>query len=490
MISSYSGLMSRLAQLSLGRPGTGDSAAKVATDIKTYVGMVLSQNYESIMDANAFDDPDATAGVYNQIVKDCPPKVTVTIQQTIVPDPTRTFALKAENNALYNDALTFGTDSNGFLTNGAPTSVSQIPTIAGSIASDIGSFVGVTPAAAPSPDLKAEIKIPGLGKAKPSCPTSDTWNTEADNLGKSPTASTGEIAFHLSQCLPKPGSLKNLPSSMLPITFYATVETFNPPSAEPKAGVAIAAVPTADVADSGGSLADVAGLGAFAKKYLALNMQLYCSARFLDPTNLQTTPAAGQGTTSRITRQSEKTYAWRTPDSSGEVEDPATWDDAGRRINTGGIYEGIVTSAPRACLFLATQTRPSLLPVAPGADDGTSTIEVARTYLWAMDSRYLTILPTQRGLLVARSVAYTFANGQPTGVTDSRPSEVAALFALPSSVAGALLSGLTNAYATAQAKTNAQNANLTAQTAYLSAQASYLQAQATLKTATAASPSK
>jgi hypothetical protein len=139
-----------------------------------------------------------------------------------------------------------------------------------------------------------------------------------------------------------------------------------------------------------------------------------------------------------------------------------------------------VVSASRACRFTAKQQRPLTDPppkVSPPP------LILAQSYLWAQDSRYLTVLPTQRGFLVARSVAYQFANGQATGVTDSRPSELLAAVSLPSAVVGSFFSGVSTAFTNSQTITNGKTADLTAQTNYLTAQTNYLAAQAALKTA-------
>jgi hypothetical protein len=143
-------------------------------------------------------------------------------------------------------------------------------------------------------------------------------------------------------------------------------------------------------------------------------------------------------------------------------------DDA----TTGGVYNGIVVSASRACRLTVQK-----LPKA-GADNGW--LGLADTSFWAQDSRVLMLLPTNRGLFVNRATEYDFASGQATAVTDTRPSEAAAFVALPGSIVGAFFSGVTTAFTNKKSVVDAQTAQVTAQSNMLTAQANYLTAQATL----------
>jgi len=99
-------------------------------------------------------------GIYDKLVAQCAPGMSVTLQQSIVPDSRHSYALIPQNNIFYNDALTFGVDTNGFLTNGAPTSSSQVTAIASSIADTIG--LGMAPGVGPAGGVKGLASLSRL----------------------------------------------------------------------------------------------------------------------------------------------------------------------------------------------------------------------------------------------------------------------------------------------------------------------------------------
>lgn len=420
-ISTYSLLKVRLALMAAGQPANGDSPTQLATDLGKYVATVNSASYLALLDENGGSPPGGAAqNIYSQIVTGCPPKVTVTVQQSIVPDTTRTFALKVNTNIFYSDGLALSTDSNGFLTNGAPSSTSQVTAIASAVAGDAGEF---SPVGLKLPGILPEMPQPGA-PAVPACPSGATNNLAQllTALACAPAAAIPGIAQAILINLSTPGSLQNLPASMLPVTLYASIGDL---SADPAAPASSPYVQQ--------QLSDIS-------KNYAVQLALECSPR-------GPVPADG------------------LPENAPQNATP-------------GLYAGLVVSAPRACMFEALQKRSAInLPVL-----------LTRNYLWTQDSRYLTILPTRRGFLVQRSVAYTFANGQSTGVTDSRPSEALAFVSFPGAVIGSFFTGISAGVTNSQAYTTGKTSDLTAQTNYLTAQTNYLSAKSTAQKAEAAAP--
>jgi hypothetical protein len=429
-ISTYGLLKTRLMLLAAGKPAQKDTPAQIAADADTYQTAVTSAQYQVMVNANL---PRTTGnpvdGIYDQLVKECIPKVSVTVQQSIVPDTRRTYALKANTNVLYTDGLTFGVDANGFLTNGAPISSSQVTAIASAIANDIG--LAAVPGA-PLPAVQAQFAFHFKAAPPPSCAggfvstlaeqLADLKKCDLNKPADLPNAAS--LAEQILQDLPPPGSLPNLPSAALPQTFFVSLEDFGA-DGEPM-----------PASRFGGQLAAL-------KAYFGLDVQMKCSPR--------------------------------GPRPDSPAPDDGVPENAPKSVN--GAYDGIVVSGPRACQFRAIQSRSA---EQAGAF---ANVVVTQSYFWAEDSRYLTILPTTRGFMVARNVAYTFAGGQPTGVSDSRPSEALAVVSFPGAVVGSFFSGLTSAVTNRQAFTNGKTTDLTTQTNYLTAQTNYLAAQAALQKA-------
>ena len=427
-ISTYGLLLGRIAGMSEGKPAPQDTPKQLAGDLRNYVNLVTDQNYLNALASN-------NSTVYDQIVAQCAPKVAVSIQQLVVPDTTRTFAVRVRTNILYTDALTLGTDANGFLTNGAPTSTAALPSIATSIATDIGMAITPTGLVDHAADLGDNAFIQGILRGKPtkpvpalkpscvSAPVSDL-RKQIDDLETCPdVVRANNLLMQIANNLSKPGAMKNLPVATLPLTVYLPLEDL------------LANSPTST--DS---------LLKYINAALKVTVDFKCSARDPDP-----------------------------PTANEQPENAPARNDYGQ-LRATGVYDGLVVSAPRACEFRATQKNEGM-----GVE-----LPLALNHFWAQDSRYLMLLPTSRGFLVARSVTYTFANGQATGVTDSRPSEALALFSTLGSIPGAFFGGVTTAATNNQAFTNASTANITAQTNNLTAQDNLLTAQTTLKNAKAA----
>jgi len=418
-IALYATLLARISQMEANKPAPKDTPKILVGDLRNYLTAVRDPAYLTTFSTN-------TNTIYGRIVNECAPKVTVSIQQMVVPDTARTFALRPRTNILYTDALTFGIDSNGFITNGAPGSTSQVTAMASAIAGDIGTVLtpgagaihGIGPAVAPGP---APATPP-----KPSCVTSavPTVDDQINDLETCADAmSARALLAQIGGDLDQPGAMMNLPATTLPLTAYVPLEDLEDTPA----------VPTN-------------ALLKFAKDNLKVSVTFTCSLRNPKP------PTAGE-----------------LPENA-----PANNDSGDPR--TPGVYDGIVVSAARACEFTARQDRTGLTGGAP----------LAFNHFWAQDSRYLTLLPTTRGFLVQRTVGYTFANGQATGVSDSRPSEALAIVSFPGTVLGSFFSGVTAAATNNQAFNNAKTAGLNAQYSNLQAQVNVLNEQAALKTAKAA----
>ncbi len=428
-ISSYKTLTVRLAQLVAGKPAHGDSPAKLAKDLEGYVDIVSDLNYLLLISENGGTTVGGASGVYDEIVSQCPAKVGVTVQQSIVPDPTRTFALKQRTNIFYTDALTLSTDANGFLTNGSPTTTSQVTAVASAVANDIGlayapAISHVLPAPTPAPAPQA---VPPKGhRAAPVCIPGSLacLLQQIHNLAHSNASNGPGMAQKILADLITPGSLANLPSAALPLTLYVPIDELDSGKLSEKHQETLS-------------------------KY-ALDIRFDCSQR------------SG------------------TPLPDGIPENAPAKNDWGGPSKEG-VYDGLVVSASHACKFSAIQNRPISDPAKGAA--ATQPVIVTQSYLWAQDNRDLVILPTDRGFLVARSVSYTFTNGQATGVTDSRPSEALAVVSFPGTVVGAFFSGVTSAFTNGQTVTNGKTADIDAETANLTAQANYLAAQAALQKA-------
>ena len=442
-ITIYAGLKQRLAKMATGVAAGTDTPATLSTDVQNYVKVIRSPQYQGMFVRNPGDPLPIS---YHDAVDKCPTKVTVSIQQAIVPDTARTFALKARTNILYSDALALSIDANGFLTNGAPTSTSQVGASLAALASDIGEFsLPSTPM--PVLNIPAAVEAEaffGHGKKRhkapvapaapprPSCVASGALNGLDTQLLDLATCANASSAAYLAGLvlggLGDPGSLPNLPSAALPLTIYASVEDLiraaddaqqPPPPQKP-----------APPPPPGSPPSILDRLAPY-----SVSLDLNCS-----PLRTQQ-------------------FDTGVPDNAVDAE------DSDHAKASSYIYDGLVVSTPRACLFQAKQLR-----------SGVTTV-VARSPLWTQDSRYLTLLPTPRGFLVARSVAYTFAGGQPTGVTDNRPSEGLALLSFPGTVIGSFFSGLTSAFTNSQVGVTGQTTAVTNQAAKYNAIEADLAAQ-------------
>jgi len=418
-ITTYVNLTQRLTAFSVGSPQAKDTPKQLAADIQAYQDVVQNGAYiqmlTHIAGTSAMNGPKPP-GLWDQIVQSCQPRLTVTPQQAIVPDTARTFALKPQTNILYDDSLSFGVDTNGLLTNAAPTSTSEVTAIASAIASDVG--MAVMP-------VKATVPPAAPMAAGARCDTrAGSLDDALDQLGMCDLAkpddakNAGVLALVILPQLSDPGSLENLPASTLPRTVYVSLDDF----------------------DENGVVKDGVDPSATIKllaNQFGLSLKLDCSGR----------------------------------KPSGETRADGDPENVKQPIAAKGVYDGIVVSASRSCRLRAVQKR------------GGETLLVTQNYFWAQDSRDLMILPTSRGFLVKRSVGYTFASGQATGVTDSRPSEALAIVSFPGTVIGSFVGGLASGATNRSAKTGAMTTELTAQTTNLTAQTNYLTAQAQLKKA-------
>ena len=423
-IATYINLTQRLSGFATGHPQPKDTPKDLAAEIAKYRGVVESGAYEQMVGINqGTSAKNGSPGVWDQIVANCEPRLSVTAQQTIVPDITRTFAMKPQTNIFYDDSLTFAVDANGLLTNAAPTSTSQVTAIASAIANDVGLAMAPEKAAIPAArPLAAGARCDS---------TAGSLDDAIDQFGKCDLANAGDqtsmgvLASLIFAQLPHAGSLENLPATTLPRTVYVSLDDF-----DDSGNVTSTTDPKPSIDDL--------------QKLFGLTLKLECSPR-------------------------------KAEAGAADVSRPENVKPAAANI---GVYDGIVVSASRSCRLRGTQVHQN------------TSMLVAQSYFWAQDSRDLTVLPTSRGFLVKRSVGYTFASGQPTGVTDSRPSEALALVSFPGAVIGSFVGGIATGATSRTAKTGARTTELTAQTNYLTAQANYLAAQAQVakaKSATGAS---
>ena len=431
-ISIYNTLQTKLTQTAVGNPASGDTPKTVSEAVNKYVKAIKGDAYQQLLNP----DTGLAIALYDQLAKQCPTNVTVTVQQSFVPDMNHTFALKPGNNPLYSDTLNFTTDANGFPTNAAPASVSQVPAILGTIANDIGQAV------APHSVTSHPIQPRAENATCPRPPISGLENQIAALACTAASSTNAEIiALEILGDLPLPGSVKPLPSTLLPITIYAPIDEIALKNVDENGHYV---VETAESGESAQQLATVT-------KLFQLDAEFDCTTR-----------SFANGHDNFSLENPHK------PDMFGQASEP-------------GVYDGIVVSAPRTCRFLAKQAR------SDGAG-ATANVVVAQNYFWALDSRDLVLLPTQRGIFVARSTTYTFSNGQVTGVNDSRPSEVAALVALPGNIVGTFISGVTTGVSNNLAFINGQTSDITAQVNKTNAETNLVNAKASLKKTQDAAP--
>ena len=453
----YQGVDSRLAMLAAGAPGAKDTPKQLSQDVADYVKLIGSDEYHLPISENAGVALTGAEGIYDKIVSRCRPRVTVQIQQTIAPDPAKTFEAMARTNIFYTDGMQFGVDSNGFPTNGAPSSTAQLPTILASAAS----LAGMAIAPGGSDFIRGLNAVPNrvaykianydyvviFKKLKPAvtvacvATTVPTLDEQIADLGvcdlkKGDLAAAQSLASQIRLALMKsgkPGALKNLPASTLPQTFYAWLPDFDLANGTFK-GAAAGDDHPIDTRSLAKNLNDVFGV--------ALSMR--CSTRDVAKN-----------------------------DPSEDKREDGRFENVAAKHTDKGVYDGIVVSATRSCQFWSTQT----LSAAQTGDVDRSILTSMNNF-WAQDSRYLTLLPTRRGFLVARSVTYTFSGGQATGVSDSRPSEASALFSLPGQSIGAFVGGVTSGVTDKQVFKTGQTSDYNAQAGYWNAQAAAYQAQA------------
>ncbi len=509
-ISIYAKLTNSLGQMAAGRSAPKDTPKTLKASLDPYFSTIQGAPYQQLMSTNL---PKATSrnavdGTYDFLVAKCTPRVAVTVQQSIVPDSSRSYALIPQTNILYTDSLTLGVDANGFLTNGAPTSTSQITAIASAIANTVGLAaapgVALPGAGANQVDFVHSLKITGSkvkpkAKPKPSCtvaPANDPA-TQIANLGAcdpeskakghaDDAATAALLAQQLLVDLPAPGGLPNLPGAMLPLTFYAALEDWDP-AGKLKDGTIGTVRDGTTVALKGGTIVALKdGTNVELKGGTTLVLKAGPAETGVDkmPASASELRAAARekvmkaltdsfNLTLSLTCAARGTDPDAPPPAAGIPENAPPLTDAAGETVKPGVYDGIVVSASRPCSLTATQKRLGV----PGSPDVPTDVEIAQSYFLAQDSRYLTILPTQRGVLVARSVAYTFAGGQPTGVTDSRPSEALAIVSFPGQVVGSFFTGVTSSFTNSQAVLNGKTADLTAQVNYLTAKTNLIQAQ-------------
>ena len=470
-MADFTKLLAQTVRLAAPQPDAKPMESKdiqdYVTKTKAYTSAVNGAAYQDLMKANLPQavSKSSTPGIYDLITAECPTKVNVTVQTSIIPDLSRNFALLHRTNPLYADSLTFGVDANNFLTNGAPSSTSQVGAIASAIASDIGLASAPSPGRLAggvlNPNAYVEL-LPGLlgperKKTAPSCrydPAAEldaqlsaleTCDPSKRNADAAAVTAIAEAIFVMLEKSYDPGSLQNLPSTGLPLTLYASLDDWAPD----------------------GSLLGATGHAANGE---------------IDRTSAHRVLLSQALNAFRVSL--DVRCAPRSEDE--KLPDPASKVPMGDRADhpenatSAAVYDGLVVSATRPCRLEARQARLGF----PGAPDGGLTdLPIAETAFSAQDSRYLTILPTQRGFLVARSVGYTFSGGLPTGVTDSRPSEALAVVSFPGQVVGAFFSGLSSAYSNRQTGVKGHTDEINAEANLYTAQAALVAAQQKANTA-------
>jgi hypothetical protein len=509
LIAKYGQLGGRLAQMGAGAPatlGTGatakkDDPATLANDVADYNNELRAAGGQIARAKSTY----ALLSVY------CAPNVKVSIQQQIAPDWTRTFALKGKHDDLYADVINLKADSNGLFTTSSATTTDETGNIAVGIASDIGQVAGfLAPAKI---GLAAVSQVAGsrfaLVLTKTTCPKADD-NPLAQSLSKLCVAAAGSSAASLDalavlNLLPAPPSLPAPPGTAnLPVTFVLELGDIAPIASVGNCATALAATSQAALDNARTCLSDMRANGgsalasrqagdipAEAAAASAAQSDLVNATRSAEQARAlaeaANAAAADQGATAQsaaaAARQEARSAIAETalarfgvalelscsprPEAGGwKTEIPEAQSSA-----TGGVYDGLIVSASRACRIDARQAQ-------TGAP-------LANADIWVQDSRYLTRLPMQRAFLVTRTVEYDFQNGSATGVIDNRPSSMQALVALPGNIVAALIGGVTSTVTNRNALTNDQTAAVTAQINLLNARTQYLTAQKALQAASA-----
>ena len=426
-------------------------------------------DYEALDAVRQGKFADATTRTLAQLTALCPPKVKVALSQQIVPDWTRTFAVKMTPNVLFSDQVNLKVDSNGFLTSASVATQDQSAGVASSLAGIAGEFI-VGPAESAPAALGAavrrgqdqnyallekglEIKGLGLKTATENCAiplVADGSKAEFQaylaELRKTrcDQATAAKIGLRLGELLPAPGALPPLPGGDLPISLAFDLDQLDSPQPEP------ASEPSPKMTPLGPELAKQAGTGPG-----KINQNTY-------PLTLEA-------------RCSHVAAAAAPSEESPDLEATRFHPHPSQRGAVPYVYNGLIMSTSRACRFRVMH-------------DGT-TLAVADQSFWVQDSRYLRAIPLKRIALVTHTVGYDFSGGQATDATENRPSVVAAAAALPGDLVGAFFSGITASFTNKKGVIDNQTAGVTAQTNLLTAQTNYLKAKADLKTANGASTS-
>lgn len=417
---TYADITFRLERASdpLGPRPTKADLADLAKTLAAYVEMI---------DDSAYGVRVRNADLSRQeIEKDCPVKVKVAFTPTIAPDNRRTFAARIRPNIFYDDNINLGVDASGFLTKGAPSSTSEIPGVLTALASDAGAFLppggGL---AAPAPPPAAALFKGGAATICARFKEEDIHALTA-RLGDKNTS--GEDVICVASAIlgaldgPKgpygPGALQALPpAGLLPVSYVATLEEMqalsdglNRPTkdADGRAPAVLSEPPTS----IRGRLQSTYQNGLSGRlRLLNVNVIFDCSQ------------AAGE-----------------------DDSKPPTGLPEGVEASADHVYDGLVVSASRVCRATAVQFQRGATAegVETPAKATALPVQLTDISFWAQDSRYLTLLPTKRGVLVPRAVDYEFKGGVPTGVTDSRPSEAKAAVSLPGNIVGALIGGVTS----------------------------------------------
>lgn len=482
---SYSQIVASLEAIANDPTNASDKPSDLEKTIKAY-GQSLKGSYK--------DNFKHYQILYHNIVDKCPAAVSLTVTTTISPDPTRSFALNPKYSELFNDSDSFGVDANGFLSNGAPSSAPQAGVVLAAIASAAGTAMAMgsgfgevqvasalidttkmsyAPKDRPIPDtIRALLNLPStptcvqnrtdLNDRQRKLATNSSLKPELINdviltdliedFGACKGAPSSDAQFLSGVLLDVfrfdptttdvnshpfyPGALSALPSTLLPFTIYAPLAALDLPApAQPNAP---STRPIAPPAAQTRFEAPARTLLNFAKSSFGISFMLDCG------------------------------------DAGGQASETVPNDQA---IN------GLVVSASRPCQLIATQKRN--FPEATSMASAQVDMPLAVGRYWVQDSRYLRVLPAKRGGLAIRNVAYTFANGQPTGVSYTHNSETAAWVTLPATIVGAFISGITSGTSAKSSISSSQTSSIAAQTAALTAQTNYLAAQAALAAAEA-----
>ena len=137
-----------------------------------------------------------------------------------------------------------------------------------------------------------------------------------------------------------------------------------------------------------------------------------------------------------------------------------------------GGRQGVLTSLPRACDVRVGRVS------ADGAADGQRYLDIQRTFITVLDSRFPIRAPLERSRFVARKTSYEFADGSITSVSYDKPSTAAAAWALPGTLVGSLFSGLVAGVQGPQGRIKAQADYLDAKAGLYKSEAALIEARA------------